>query len=203
MITIQIGQRIKPASIGRSCQFEGSAIRGSDNDAPHHPQHRSRGAGRCGHCPTRSVDIRDPSDIRRRAVTDDVDPMFRRPDGRLGIHCPNPKRWMRRLNGDTECRAIETIHAGYWTLLRDLFKTASVLIRPQRLPLARHAAIYRSDSANTRRKEAKSRKDSSLANKRRQVITGMTALVTAPGLAMSTARRTTVRNRPLPEGRHG
>src|SRR5262245_57543454 len=46
-----------------------------------------------------------------------------------------PRTVMRYETGTastaTERRAIETIHASYWTFLRDLFKTASPLIRPQ------------------------------------------------------------------------
>src|SRR3546814_380118 len=37
----------------------------------------------------------------------------------------------RTASTATERRAIETIHAIYWTFLRDLFKTASALNRPQ------------------------------------------------------------------------
>src|SRR3546814_4613018 len=56
--------------------------------------------------------------------------------GQIGRARMVPPRTMKRYEARaastaTERRAIETIHAIYWTFLRDLFKTASALNRHQ------------------------------------------------------------------------
>src|SRR3546814_20563479 len=56
--------------------------------------------------------------------------------GQIGRARMVPPRTMKRYEARaastaTERRAIDTINAIYWTFLRDLFKTASALNRPQ------------------------------------------------------------------------